>query len=199
MSPRTLVFATNNLHKLSELREILGESYRVLGLKDIGCTDDIEEDGDTLHENAAIKARYIRSRYGYDCLADDTGLIVDALGGEPGVHTARYAGGDGHDSEANMKLLLHNMSEIGDMDQRSARFMTVIALTEGDDVRYFEGKVEGHIAFSPRGQQGFGYDPVFIPSGSELTFAEMDSEAKNAVSHRGNAVRNLIAYLASDN
>lgn len=197
MTPRTLVFATNNDHKLSELRSILGDSYRVLGLKDIGCTDDIVEDGKSLHENAAIKARYIRDRYGYDCLADDTGLLVDALDGAPGVHTARYAG-DGHDSSANMRLLLHNLRDISDMDRRSARFMTVIALTHGDDILYFEGKAEGHIALAPRGDKGFGYDPVFIPQGSGLTFAEMDSDMKNSISHRGNAVRNLINYLASN-
>ncbi len=197
MTPRTLVFATNNDHKLSELRSILGDSYRVLGLKDIGCTDDIVEDGKSLHENAAIKARYIRDRYGYDCLADDTGLLVDALDGAPGVHTARYAG-DGHDSSANMRLLLHNLRDISDMDRRSARFMTVIALTDGDDILYFEGKAEGYIALAPRGDKGFGYDPVFIPQGSGLTFAEMDSYMKNSISHRGNAVRNLINYLASN-
>ena len=197
MTPRTLVFATNNDHKLSELRSILGDSYRVLGLKDIGCTDEIVEDGKSMHENAAIKARYIRDRYGYDCLADDTGLLVDALDGAPGVHTARYAG-DGHDSSANMRLLLHNLHDISDMDRRSARFMTVIALTDGDDILYFEGKAEGHIALAPRGDKGFGYDPVFIPQGSGLTFAEMDSDMKNSISHRGNAVRNLINYLASN-
>lgn len=197
MIPRTLVFATNNDHKLSELRSILGDTYRVLGLKDIGCTEDIVEDGDTLHENAAIKARYVRDRYGYDCLADDTGLLVDALGGAPGVHTARYAG-DSHDSSANMRLLLHNIEDVSDMSQRSARFMTVIALTQGEKVIYFEGTAEGHIALAPRGDKGFGYDPVFIPTGSSLTFAEMEADAKNAISHRGNAVRHLIDYLASN-
>lgn len=196
MTHRTLVFATNNEHKLSELRDILGDSYSVLGLKDIGCTDEITEDGATLHENAAIKARYVRDRFGYDCIADDTGLLVDALDGAPGVHTARYAG-DGHDSEANMNLLLHNLSHIEKIEQRSARFMTVIALTEGSDIRYFEGKVEGHIALSPRGSHGFGYDPVFVPEGLQTTFAEMAADHKNAISHRGNAVRNLLAYLAS--
>lgn len=197
MIPRTLVFATNNDHKLSELRSILGDTYRVLGLKDIGCTEDIVEDGDTLHENAAIKARYVRDRYGYDCFADDTGLLVDALGGAPGVHTARYAG-DSHDSSANMRLLLHNIEDVSDMSQRSARFMTVIALTQGEKVIYFEGTAEGHIALAPRGDKGFGYDPVFIPTGSSLTFAEMEADAKNAISHRGNAVRHLIDYLASN-
>lgn len=197
MIPRTLVFATNNDHKLSEFRSILGDTYRVLGLKDIGCTEDIVEDGDTLHENAAIKARYVRDRYGYDCFADDTGLLVDALGGAPGVHTARYAG-DSHDSSANMRLLLHNIEDVSDMSQRSARFMTVIALTQGEKVIYFEGTAEGHIALAPRGDKGFGYDPVFIPTGSSLTFAEMEADAKNAISHRGNAVRHLIDYLASN-
>lgn len=195
MKQQILVFATNNDHKLSELRDILGDSYRVLGLKDIGCTEEIVEDGATLQENAAIKACFVRDRYGYDCLADDTGLLVDALGGAPGVHTARYAG-DGHDSSANMNLLLRNLDEVTDMEKRTARFMTVIALTEGKDVKYFEGKVEGHISETPRGNHGFGYDPIFIPAGHDVTFAEMDASEKNSISHRGNAVRNLVKYLS---
>lgn len=195
MKQQTLVFATNNDHKLSELRDILGDSYRVLGLKDIGCTEEIVEDGATLQENAAIKACFVRDRYGYDCLADDTGLLVDALGGAPGVHTARYAG-DGHDSSANMNLLLRNLDEVTDMEKRTARFMTVIALTEGKEVKYFEGKVEGHISETPRGNHGFGYDPIFIPAGHDVTFAEMDASEKNSISHRGNAVRNLVKYLS---
>lgn len=195
MEPQTLVFATNNDHKLSELRAILGETYRVLGLKDIGCTEEIIEDGATLHENAAIKARFVRDRYGYDCLADDTGLLVDALDGAPGVHTARYAG-DAHDSSANMNLLLRNLEGIDDAERRTARFMTVIALTEGQEIKYFEGKVEGHISPVPRGEHGFGYDPVFIPVGHDVTFAEMDASEKNSISHRGNAVRNLVKYLS---
>lgn len=195
MKQQTLVFATNNDHKLSELRDILGDSYRVLGLKDIGCTEEIVEDGATLQENAAIKACFVRDRYGYDCLADDTGLLVDALGGAPGVHTARYAG-DGHDSSANMNLLLQNLDEVTDVEKRTARFMTVIALTEGKEVKYFEGKIEGHISEMPRGNHGFGYDPIFIPAGHDVTFAEMDASEKNSISHRGNAVRNLVKYLS---
>lgn len=195
MTERTLVFATNNDHKLQELRRALGAGFRVLGLKDIGCTDDIPETGSTLEENALQKASWVRERYGYDCLADDTGLMVDALDGAPGVYSARYAG-PGHDSAANMKLLLSNMA--GKTD-RKARFRTVIAMTRGDKAPlYFTGTVEGEILTEPRGEEGFGYDPVFLPEGSSLTFAEMDGDAKNAISHRGRAVKALLEWLAQN-
>lgn len=189
----TLVVATNNPHKLSEIRAIIGHSFIVKGLADIGCSDDIPETADTLAGNAEIKARYVKDRYGVDCMADDTGLIVDALGGEPGVYSARYAG-PGHDSRANMMLLLERLAGKHD---RSARFVTVVALTCPDgSVKFFEGRVEGHIAARPMGTDGFGYDPVFVPDEAPgLTFAEMSSEAKNAISHRGRAIRALADFL----
>lgn len=189
---RDIVFATNNAHKLSEIRRIIGERFRVLSLSDIGCHEDIPETGMTLEENALMKARYVREHYGYDCFADDTGLLVDALGGAPGVYSARYAGGDGHDSEANMRLLLRNMD---DKDNRSSRFRTVIALIEGDVEHLFKGECEGLITREREGTDGFGYDPVFLPTGYNLTFAQMSPDEKNAISHRGRAVSKLISYL----
>lgn len=187
-----IVFATNNPHKLEEIRAIMDGRYRVLSLNDIGCHDDIPETAETLEGNALIKARYIKEHYGYDCFADDTGLLVDALGGAPGVYSARYAT-PGHDSAANMALLLHNME--GKTD-RSARFITVIALIIGGNELTFEGRVEGEILTAPRGNDGFGYDPVFKPAESQLSFAEMSAEAKNEISHRGRATAQLIDYLS---
>lgn len=189
---RDIVFATNNAHKLCEIRRIIGERFRVLSLSDIGCHDDIPEIGMTLEENALMKARYVKEHYGYDCFADDTGLLVDALGGAPGVFSARYAGGEGHDSEANMRLLLQNMY---DKDNRSARFRTVIALIEGDVEHLFKGECEGTITRERSGTDGFGYDPIFLPEGYNLTFAQMSPDEKNAISHRGRAVSKLISYL----
>jgi len=188
---RDLVFATNNAHKLDEVRNIVGHRMNILGLCDIGCYEDIPETADTLEGNAMLKARYVKEHYGYDCFADDTGLEVDALGGAPGVYSARYAG-PGHDSKANMELLLKNMDDCTD---RRARFRTVIALVEGDDVRLMDGVVEGCITDSPKGSSGFGYDPVFRPESLDVTFAEMDSDAKNAISHRGRAMKKLLEYL----
>lgn len=188
---KEIVFATNNSHKLSELRRIAGDSWHILSLDDIGCHDEIEETADTLEGNAIIKARYVKEHYGYDCFADDTGLMVDALGGEPGVYSARYAG-DNHDSAANMKLLLERMKGVRN---RSARFRTVIALALGSDIKLFEGTVEGEITETPAGCGGFGYDPVFKPLESDRTFAEMDADAKNAISHRGRATAALMKYL----
>lgn len=187
-----IVFATNNAHKLSELRAIVGDRLEILSLRDIGCCEDIPEDGTTLEENSAIKARYVKSRYGYDCFADDTGLEVEALGGEPGVRSARYAPGDGHDSRANMKLLLSRME---DKENRRARFRTVITLITGDSERRVEGTVEGEIARQPDGEEGFGYDPIFIPEGSDRSFARMTAEEKNSISHRGKATRALLELL----
>lgn len=186
-----IVFATNNAHKLDELRRIVGEKLRILSLADIGCHDEIPETADTLAGNALQKARYVKEHYGYDCFADDTGLMVDALGGAPGVLSARYAG-PGHDSKANMELLLHNLEPYAD---RRARFMTVIALTLGGKEHLFEGKVEGTILREPDGEGGFGYDPVFLPDEADVTFARMTPEAKNAISHRGRATRRLIDFL----
>lgn len=188
---KKIVFATNNRHKLQELRRIAGDSWKILSLEDIGCNDDIPETADSLEGNAEIKARWVKEKYGYDCFADDTGLMVDALGGAPGVYSARYAG-DGHDSQANMSLLIKNMEGV---DNRAARFRTVIALVQGNDVHLFEGVVEGRITTSPAGCGGFGYDPVFKPAESDVTFAEMDADAKNAISHRGRATARLMDYL----
>lgn len=189
---KQIVFATNNAHKLEELRQIAGDRFTILSLKDIGCDEDIPETADTLEGNAEIKARYVKERYGYDCFADDTGLCVDALGGEPGVYSARYAG-PAHDSEANMRLLLKNMEGIG---ERTARFRTVIAFATGSDLHFFEGKVEGCITLEPAGDSGFGYDPVFKPEGCAETFAQMSAERKNSMSHRGRAVAALMRYLS---
>ncbi len=190
---RKIVFATNNAHKLEELRRIAGSGFEILSLADIGCHDDIPETADTIEGNARLKACWVRDHYGFDCFADDTGLFVDSLGGAPGVYSARYAGGEGHDSVANTALLLKNLT--GKTDRR-ARFRTVIALTEGpDSVRLFEGSVEGEIMEQPAGCGGFGYDPVFRPLGWDKTFAEASADEKNAVSHRGRATRLLLTWL----
>lgn len=191
MTLPTLIVATGNSHKLSEFRRILGDRFNLLGLKDLGCTEEIPETGDTLEENARQKAMWVKERYGHDCIADDTGLMVDALGGEPGVRSARYAGPD-HDAEANMRLLL---SRLDGVDNRSARFRTVIALTEDSDVRCFTGSVEGEILTAPDGDGGFGYDPVFRPEGYAETFARMSPYEKNAISHRARATAALLSYL----
>lgn len=191
---KEIVFATNNAHKLAEIRKIMGQQWRVLSLSDIGCEADIEETSDTLKGNAEIKARYIKEHYGYDCFADDTGLLVDALGGAPGVYSARYAG-PGHDSAANMALLLENMK--GEVN-RKAHFSTVIALVKGDELYFFEGRVDGEILESAEGTEGFGYDPIFRPEGKEVSFASMSSEEKNAISHRGRATAKLIEFLISN-
>ena len=188
---REIVFATNNAHKLAEIRKIMGQEWSVLSLAEIGCDADIVETADTLQGNAEIKARYVKEHYGYDCFADDTGLLVDALNGAPGVYSARYAG-DNHDSSANMALLLKNMN--GETN-RKAHFSTVIALVMGEDIYFFEGRVDGEILESEEGTEGFGYDPIFRPEGCEGSFATMSSEAKNAISHRGRATAKLIDFL----
>lgn len=187
-----IVFATNNAHKLDELRQIAGDKLQLLSLNDIDCHDDIPETGDTLLANALQKARYIHEKYGVDCFADDTGLEVDCLGGAPGVHSARYAPGEGHDAEANTCLLLKNMQGCR---ERAARFRTVIALILGGKEYIFEGKVEGRITESPSGNGGFGYDPVFMPDGWDRTFAQATPQQKNEVSHRGRAVAALMQFL----
>ena len=191
MGRRKLVFATNNKHKLHEIKRIVGDGIEILSLADIACSEELPETSPTIAGNAIQKARYVKEHYGYDCFADDTGLCVNALDGEPGIYTARYAG-EGHDSEANMALLLKNMENKAD---RSAYFLTAIALVEGDETHLFEGKVEGRIAESKSGKGGFGYDPVFIPEGYDVTFAEMDEDSKNAISHRGRATTALMEYL----
>lgn len=190
---RKLVFATNNAHKLDEVRQILQGKCEVLSLQDIGCDVDIPETATTLEGNARIKARYVYEHYGYDCFADDTGLEVEALKGAPGVYSARYAGGEGHNSEANMQKLL---TEMVNVKNRSAQFRTVICLIEQGEEHLFEGVVKGHILEARRGDQGFGYDPIFSPENSGRSFAEMSGAEKNRISHRGRAVEALCAYLA---
>lgn len=189
---KKLVFATNNAHKLDEIRAILGDKIEVLSLKDINCDADIPETADTLEGNAALKAEYIYKNYGLDCFADDTGLEVEALGGAPGVYSARYAGGDGHDSEANMRKLLE---ELDGEQNRKAQFRTAICLIEQGEEHLFEGIVKGSIIEQKRGVSGFGYDPVFMPEGYEETFAEMGNAEKNKISHRARAVEKLCEYL----
>lgn len=190
-----IVFATNNSHKLEEARAILEGKVKVMSLAEIGCHDDIPETADTLEGNALIKARWVKERYGYDCFADDTGLMVEALGGAPGVYSARYAGE--HCSPAdNIKLLLKNLS--GKTDRR-ARFATVVALILGNEEYLFEGEVKGMIAEENSGTAGFGYDPVFVPENSTLSFAEMAPEDKNAISHRGRAMAKLSEFLSINN
>lgn len=187
-----IVFATNNKNKLRELREMLvGRDIEILGLADIACNDDIVEDADTIEGNAMIKARYVKEHYGYDCFADDTGLLIDALGGAPGVYSARFAGDDCN-SERNIDKVLSLMSGV---DNRDARFVTVIAVCLGDKVLTFEGEVQGRILAERRGNDGFGYDSIFEPENCGLTFAELTHEQKNAISHRGRAVRKLVDYL----
>ena len=192
--PEKIVFATNNAHKLKEVRDILGSRCEILSLSDIGCHDDIPETAPTLEGNALIKARWVKEKYGFVCFADDTGWEVNALGGEPGVKSARYAASYGesadHDSKANMKLLLKNLDGRND---RTARFRTVIALLIGDEEKCFAGKVEGCITDAPSGTDGFGYDPVFRPEGCELTFAQMGAEQKNSLSHRRRALDAMTA------
>ncbi len=202
MNKIKIVFATNNAHKLHELRDILGKDFDILSLADIGCHEDIPEDGATLEENSLAKAQYVFDRYGYDCFADDTGLEVDALGGEPGVHSARYAEGTDHDSEANMCKLL---DKLGNNNDRKARFRTIITLIQKQDnapkaVRKhcFCGEVEGTIAKEKHGTEGFGYDPIFIPEGYEQSFAELGETIKNQISHRGRAVRKLAEFLLGE-
>lgn len=193
-----LVFATNNKNKLSEIRSILGNKVEILSLNDINCDVDIPETADTLEGNALIKAKYIYDHYKMSCFADDTGLEVDALDGEPGVFSARYGGGEGHDSEANMTKLL---TKLGENNNRNAQFRTVIALIECDDkgenptTHQFEGIVKGTITHERKGGAGFGYDPIFMPEGYSKTFAELGGDIKNKISHRARAVSKLAEYL----
>jgi XTP/dITP diphosphohydrolase len=189
---KQLVFATNNKHKLEEVGDILKERVDILSLNDIDCHDDIPETADTLEGNALIKAHYIYDKYHKNCFADDTGLEVEALGGAPGVYSARYAGGEGHDSEANMTKLLINLE--GEAN-RKARFRTVVALIIDGEEHLFEGIVEGRIIDERRGGQGFGYDPIFVPDGFDKTFAELGEEVKNTISHRSRAVNKLCEFL----
>lgn len=204
-----IVFATNNPNKLHEIRDILGERFEIVSLQEIGCHEDIPETGETLQENALLKAKYVAEHYGLDCFADDTGLEVEALHGAPGVHSARYAEGTDHNSEANMQKLLH---ELQDKENRKARFRTVIALLQhpknqlkenvenafaAPEIHYFEGHIDGIIAKEKRGNAGFGYDPLFIPNGYQQSFAELGETIKNHISHRAQAVEKLAEYLHS--
>jgi len=186
-----IVFATNNAHKLAEVQAVLGDAYELVTPRMCGVEEEIPENQPTLEGNASEKSHYLRARTGLDCFADDTGLEVEALDGAPGVHSARYAS-DGHDFAANNRLLLANLEGVAD---RRARFRTVISLILGGRERLFEGVVEGRIAERETGAEGFGYDPLFVPEGSERTFAEMTAAEKNAVSHRARAVRKLAEYL----
>lgn len=188
---KDIVFATNNKNKLREIRDIVGNEYNILSLSDIDCHDDIPETSDTIEGNALLKARWVKDKYGFDCFADDTGLEVEVLDNRPGVYSARYAGEE-CDSEKNIDKLL---AELQGKENRKARFRTVIALIRGEEIKEFEGKIEGRIIEERRGTGGFGYDKVFMPDNSNLSFAEMQPEEKNAISHRAKATRLLIEYL----
>lgn len=189
---KRIIFATNNAHKLEEVKAIIGDSFELITLREAGITEDIPENEPTIEGNALAKARYVWEKTGCDCFADDTGLEVDALGGAPGVHSARYAT-DGHDFGANREKLLREMA---DATNRAARFRTVVALIEGGKEHCFEGIVEGTITREEIGEGGFGYDCLFRPEGYERTFAELAPEEKNAISHRGRAVCKLAKWLA---
>lgn len=192
--------ATNNEHKLKEVRQILDyKDILIKGLEEVGCYDDIPETADTLEGNALLKARYMYNHYGVDCFADDTGLEVEALDGQPGVFTARFGQvngyGNSHDADANMQCLLDKLKG---KENRKARFRTVIALVCEGKEYIFEGIVEGEILTEKSGQEGFGYDPIFSPEGKGISFAEMSAEEKNQISHRGRAVEKLIAWLKKE-
>lgn len=191
---KKFVFATNNSHKLEEVTAILGEKVELLSMKDIKCDTDIPETADTLEGNALLKARYIFDNYHLDCFADDTGLEVEALNGAPGVYSARYAGGEGHDAQANMLKLLH---ELDGKENRKAQFRTAISLILDGKEYLFEGVIKGEIIKEKRGDSGFGYDPVFMPEGYDQTFAELGNDIKNQISHRALAVQKLCEFLQS--
>ena len=188
---KEIVFATNNPHKLDEIRKIGEGRLRILSLADIDCREEIEETGNTLEENALIKARFIKEKYGYDCLADDTGLEVDALKGAPGVYSARYAG-EGCSFTDNMDKLLAALQGI---ENRTAQFRTVIALVLNGKEYLFDGVIKGKIIDEKRGSTGFGYDPIFMPDGYDKTFAELGNEVKNSISHRALAMEKLVDFL----
>ena len=191
---KKFVFATNNSHKLEEVTAILGEKVELLSMKDIKCDTDIPETADTLEGNALLKARYIFDNYHLDCFADDTGLEVEALNGAPGVYSARYAGGEGHDAQANMLKLHH---ELEGKENRKAQFRTAISLILDGKEYLFEGVIKGEIIKEKRGDSGFGYDPVFMPEGYDRTFAELGNDIKNQISHRALAVQKLCEFLQS--
>jgi XTP/dITP diphosphohydrolase len=186
-----LVFATNNQHKLKELQAILGNHFELLSLKDIGCFEEIPEEQPTLEGNASQKAFYVYKKYDYSCFADDTGLEIEALNGEPGVFSARYAG-EAKNPQANMDKVL---AKLKNTEHRKARFRTVISLVLDGEEKQFDGIVEGEITREKQGDSGFGYDPIFLPAGYEKTFAEMSLDDKNQISHRARAVQKLVKYL----
>lgn len=196
MAENMLIMATNNEHKLREIRQILGDEYIVKGLAEIGCTEDIPETADTLEGNALQKARYVHEHYGVDCFADDTGLEVEALDGAPGIYTARFGSmngyGDSHDTSANIRCLLDKLDGV---ENRNAQFRTAIALIQGGEEYLFEGIVTGSIVQELRGTDGFGYDPVFEAEDTGMTFAEMGPAEKNRISHRGRATQQLVEFL----
>ena len=186
-----LVFATNNAHKLAEVRAILEPEFTIISLDDLNCKDDIPETADTLEGNALLKATYIHEKFGLDCFADDTGLEIDELGGEPGVYSARYAGED-NNSDNNMRKVLFLLEN---KTNRKASFRTVIALILGEKTLYFSGEIKGDITLHPQGESGFGYDPIFVPEGYQLSFAQLSAGEKNKISHRALAVNKLINFL----
>ena len=189
-----LVFATNDINKLSEIRALVSDDIQILSLKDINCTEELPETNPTLQQNALQKARYVFDNYGFNCFADDTGLEIDALAGEPGVYSARYAG-ENCNSESNIKKVLKNLHGIKD---RCATFRTVIALVIGGEETFFEGECKGNITKRKIGLSGFGYDPIFIPNGYKKTFSEMTKQQKGLISHRGNAVKKLLVFLSTN-
>lgn len=198
---KTLVFASNNAHKLEEIRSMLAGKFDVKSLSDIGCTADIPETGTTFRQNALQKAQYVKDHFGYDCFADDSGLQVHALGDEPGVYSARYARMHGVDEvptkdAANMQVLLSKLWPSAESaPDTSACFRTSIALIYEGATHYFDGIVEGHIIRDRRGSEGFGYDPIFVPRGYDQTFAELGADIKNGISHRARAVAKLVEFL----
>lgn len=188
---KKLVFATNNAHKLKEVKAILEPTFTIVSLSELDCYDDIPETADTLDGNALLKAQYIFDKFGLDCFADDTGLEIEALDGEPGVYSARYAGEENCATKNMCKVL----RLLGNNKNRKACFRTVIALIQNGETRYFEGRIDGNIALQPRGESGFGYDPIFVPEGYLASFAQLSAEEKNTISHRALAVGKLTDYL----
>lgn len=188
---KNLVFATNNSHKLSEVRAILEPNFKIISLKELNFSDDIPETAKTLEGNALLKAKYIYEKYGMECFADDTGLEIEALNGDPGVYSARFAGVE-NDAKKNMQKVMRLMTGI---QNRNACFRTVIAFIRHSEIIYFEGKINGVIAVDAQGDNGFGYDPVFIPEGYSQSFAQLSAETKNKISHRAIAVNKLVEYL----
>tara|TARA_B100001250_G_scaffold125173_1_gene106412 strand:+ start:219 stop:794 length:576 start_codon:yes stop_codon:yes gene_type:complete len=189
-----LVFATNNSNKLSEIQSLLPDGIDILSLKDINCNEELPETNPTLQQNALQKAKYVFENYGFNCFADDTGLEIDALGGDPGVYSARYAGNH-CDAEDNMKKVLYNMQGV---EKRGAKFRTVVALIIDGEENLFEGECIGNITKVKSGQEGFGYDPIFMPNSSGKTFAEMRKDEKGVISHRGKAIKKLVRFLSTN-